>query len=407
MADVKIVKSLYTAGDVTSLGEVAAADNARLPGTLQVDGVATLAGLVVPGYTNRNAIINGAMDIWQRGTATLTNPVTATYFPDRFRCTHALGDGTYSLLQSAETPAVGFPFQYSLQVDCTAAETAVAAGENMSLRYVVEGYDFKRFEGEVATLSFWVKAVKTGIYCVAFRNSAGDKSYVHEFTINSASTWEKKTVTLTFNSGGTFLYTVGIGVNITWCIMGGSTSQIATANKDTWQAGNYQATDAQVNGLDNTNNNFWLTGIQLELGSIATPFEFRSFQQELAMCQRYCVKLSDITMVENHDGVRTDAATMHLPLYYPPMRAVPTLVGNDIVSWDADGSPAAGSASAIEKVTPAWITITGALTVSLNLATLNRATLQFAAGTSFSGATGINLSIVLNATRVGVLSADL
>jgi len=239
---------------------------------------------------NRNAIINGGMDVWQRGTATLTNPAGGTYFPDRFSFQHSIGDGTYNLLQSAEIPAVGFPFQYGLKLDCTNIETAVAAGEFIYAVYFVEGYDFKRFEGEVATLSFWVKAVKTGIYCVSFTNSAFDKSYVHEFTINSASTWEKKTVTLTFNGGGTFLYTNGCGLRIAWAIMMGSTFQIATANKNTWQAGGYLATDAQVNGLDNAANNFWLTGVQLELGSVATPFEVRPFAQELALCQRYFEK---------------------------------------------------------------------------------------------------------------------
>jgi hypothetical protein len=239
---------------------------------------------------NRNAIINGGMDIWQRGTAELTNPADNTYFPDRFFLGRTTGDGTFNLLQSAETPSVGFPFQYSLKLDCTAIETAVAVGEYANICYRMEGYDFKRFEGETATLSFWVKAVKTGIYCVSFTNNALNKSYVSEFTVNAASTWEKKTITLIFNSGGTFLYTTGSGLQITWAIMCGSTFQIATANKNTWQAGNYMATDAQVNGLDSTDNNFWLTGVQLELGSVATPFEQRPFAQELALCQRYYEK---------------------------------------------------------------------------------------------------------------------
>ena len=239
------------------------------------------------GSPNRNAIINGAMDIWQRGTATLTNPATNTYFPDRFFAAYALGDGTFDLLQSAETPTATFPFQFSLHHDTTHIETAVAAGENCTIQYRMEGYDFKRFEGQTATLSFWVRATKTGIYCVSFRNGVSDKSYVHEFTVDTTNTWEKKTVTLTFNSGGTFLYTTGVGLRITWVVLAGSTFQIATANKDTWQAGSYLATDAQVNGMDNVANNFFLTGVQMELGSVATPFEFRPFAQELALCRRY------------------------------------------------------------------------------------------------------------------------
>uniref|UniRef100_A0A6M3KMU0 Uncharacterized protein n=1 Tax=viral metagenome TaxID=1070528 RepID=A0A6M3KMU0_9ZZZZ len=273
----------------------------------------------------RNAIINGGMDVWQRGTVTLTSPANNTYFLDRFVVVHSMGDGTFNLLQSAETPAVGFPFNYSLQLDCTAAESAVAAGERAAFRYKIEGFDFKRFEGETATLSFWVKAVKTGIYCVAFYNAAGNKAYVVEYTINSASTWEKKTATLTFNSGGTFLYTTGIGLYIEWIIMVGSNFHTTA---EAWQSGNYLATSNQVNGLDSTDNNFWLTGVQLELGSVATPFEVRPFAQELDLASRY----AQASSVKSVNGV------IWVP-FRTQMRAAPTVTPSAGSSGDitADG----------------------------------------------------------------------
>jgi hypothetical protein len=261
-------------GDWVPIVDVSDTTQAASGSTKKITKTNLFGGADLP---NRNAIINGAMDIWQRGTATLTNPANATY----------LGDGTYDLLYSAETPSASFPFQSSMKLDCTHIETEVAAGEYVRLNYFVEGYDFKRFEGQTATLSFWVWAVKTGVYCVSLRNNANDKSYIHEFTINSASTWEKKIITLTFNSGGAFLYTNGVGLRIQWSIMTGSTWITATANKDTWLSGYYMSTDAQVNGLDNVANEFKLTGVQLEIGSVATPFEFRHFTQELALCQRY------------------------------------------------------------------------------------------------------------------------
>jgi hypothetical protein len=263
-----------------------------LAGTEAAKAVAPLT--ITPILPNRNIIINGAMDIWQRGTTTLTNPADMTYLPDRFLTRIALGDGTMNSGNAAETPVAGFPFSSSYLIDCTNVETAVAAGELCGYEYRMEGFDFKRLEGETATLSFWFKAVKAGTYCVSFRNAAANKSYVHEYTIAQASTWEKKTVTLIFNSGETFLYTTGIGLLINWSIMCGTTKQIATANKDTWQAGNYIATDAIVNGLDSTANNFWLTGVQMELGAVATPFEVRPYQQELALCQRYYYRTASI-----------------------------------------------------------------------------------------------------------------
>ena len=333
--------------------------NTGVSGTaiLNDDSMATASETTVPtsesvkayadslGHTTKNAIINGDFNVWQRGTTTLTNPASTTYFPDRFRCQHSLGDGTYDLIQSAETITAGFPFPYSLQLDCTHIETAVAAGEYASLRYSMEGYDFQKFEGETATLSFWVKAVKTGIYCVQFMNYAGDKSYVHEFTINSASTWEKKTVTLTFDSGGTFAYNNSLGLYISWSIMCGATKQIATANKDTWQDGNYWATDAQVNGLDSTDNNFWLTGVQLELGSVATDFEYEDFGTTLRKCQRYYYRLTP-GITDSRLGLSFNKSTTEarVTTQYPvTMRITPTALeqngtATDYAVW-VEGSP--------------------------------------------------------------------
>lgn len=234
--------------------------------------------------SRKNAIINGNMSVWQRGTTTLVNPAIGTYFPDRFQVRSLLGSGTYNAICEAVTPAAGFSFKNALKIDCTTAEAAVAAGEFTYIVYRMEGYDFVPFEGRTATLSFWVKATKTGIYCVSFRNSAADWTYVAEYTVNSSDTWEKKTITLTFNSGGTFLYTSGIGLHISWTILCGSTYQ---TTKDAWQEGNYIATSNQVNGFDSTDNNFSLTGVQLELGSTATEFEHRPYAEEFALCQRY------------------------------------------------------------------------------------------------------------------------
>lgn len=232
----------------------------------------------------RNAIINGNMSVWQRGTATLTNPATATYFPDRFQVTPNLEDGTYNAICEAVTPAAGFPYSNAFKIDCTHIKTAIAATEYMLLRYKVEGYDFVPFEGRTATLSFWIKATKVGTYCVGFKNAPFNKSYIAEYTVNTTNTWEKKTITLTFNSGGTFLYTTGAGLIISWPVLCGSTFQ---TTKDAWQDGNYIATSSQVNGFDSTDNTFSLTGVQLELGSTATEFENRLYVEELALCQRY------------------------------------------------------------------------------------------------------------------------
>ena len=314
---------------------------------------------IVNNLPNRNIIINGAMDIWQRGTS-FTAPINNSYTTDRWHVNHSMSDGVIDVSQDAVTPISGFPFQYAMKVDCTHIETAVAATEYLTVRYKVEGYDYAKIIGRTCTLSFWVKAVKTGIYCVAFRNSANNRSYVVEYTINSASTWEKKTVTLIFNSDGTWLTTTGVGVSIAFVVMCGTDGRTATT--DAWVAGNYIATSNQVNGLDNTNNNFWLTGVQLEVGSAATPFEIRNYATELLACQRYCYSLTSLVAYQDVNiGMATSSTVLLVGIPCPTkFRAIPTLTataGDWIIypAGDATGM-AMNASSGAESMQ--WIDVT-------------------------------------------------
>ena len=236
---------------------------------------------------NKNAIINGDFNIWQRGTsfAAIAN---AAYSADRCKYEKG-GDMVHTISQDTDVPTQsesGHKSNYSLKVDCTTIDASIDAGDYVFVSQNIEGYNFAPFVGKTATLSFWVKAVKAGIYCVAFQSYNADRSYVVEYTINAASTWEKKTVTLTFDySGGTWDYTNGVGVKVKWVLACGSTYQGVA---DTWNSAIDLATSNQVNGVDSTDNNFWLAQVQFELGSVATDFEYRQIGDELARCQRYC-----------------------------------------------------------------------------------------------------------------------
>jgi hypothetical protein len=302
---------------------------------------------------NKNAIINGDFNIWQRGTsfAAIAN---GDYHTDRF---------TYFLLSTAVTTVSrdtdvptqsesGHKSNYSLKLDVTTADASIASNDRVAIWQNIEGYNFAPFVGKTATLSFWVKAVKTGIYCVAFTSSANDRSYVAEYTINSASTWEKKTVTLTFDySGGTWDYTNGIGLHISWTIAMGSDFQGVA---DTWNSAQDWATSNQVNGVDHTDNNFWLAQVQFELGSTATDFEYRQYDDELAKCQRYYYR-KGVTL----DGASTPVAvgtvwnattTTHAIGYFPTtMRTAPTMSTTDgtvfIVASGAGNYASTGVAS--------------------------------------------------------------
>lgn len=277
---------------------------------------ATVTGALhetVPAFSRKNFIINGAFKVWQRGTS-FASAANGQISADRFVYQKS-GTMVHTLSLSSDAPTIvqaGRKFGGSLLIDCTTADAAIAAGDYTFLRYRLEGYDVLPLMGNTVTLSFWVRGTKTGIHCVGFRNSGADLSYVAEYTINSANTWEYKTITIQMPDGsaGTWDYTTGIGLQIAWVLACGSTYETAAGS---WAAGNYFVTANQVNATDSTDNNFYLTGVQLELGSVATPFEFRPFGEELALCQRYFEKSYPLATVPgtapNLEGCQLRLAT--------------------------------------------------------------------------------------------------
>ena len=243
-------------------------------------------------YRRKNAIINGDFNVWQRGTS-FAAPATGTYNADRWLYA-VVGAAVHTISRSTDVPTVaeaGRLFNYSLLVDCTTVDAAIAAGDYTFIDHRVEGYNWLPLAQRAVTISFWVKGTKTGIHCVSLLNSGSDRSCVKEYTINTTDTWEKKTLTFPASpSAGTWDYTTGIGIIIRLALATGSTFQTTA---DAYQTGNFFATANQVNATDSTSNNFRLCGVQLEAGSVATEFEQRAFPEELALCQRYYEKTFD------------------------------------------------------------------------------------------------------------------
>ncbi|NBV06797.1 MAG: hypothetical protein EBS06_06135 [Proteobacteria bacterium] len=241
-------------------------------------------------FSNKNTIINGDFNIWQRGTS-FASVSDGTYTADRWRYTKVNTTAIHTISRSTDVPTfaqAGRAFNYSISIDCTTADASVAANDYAAITQLIEGYNFLPLAQKTFTLSFWVKATKAGIYCLGFMNSAVDRSYVGEYTINAANTWEKKEITISASpSAGTWNYTNGVGLYVNFTLMSGSTRQ-GTAN--IWQTGEYEATSNQVNACDSTSNNLKLCGVGLEVGSVATDFENRSYTQELIMCQRHYEK---------------------------------------------------------------------------------------------------------------------
>lgn len=240
----------------------------------------------------RNYIINGNFDFWQRGVS-FTAPSSSTYSADRFAW-QTTGANVVNILRSTDTPSVDAP--YSLHVAVTTADTSIAAGDFAFFQYLVEGRDFLPLHNKTITLSFKVKATKTGTYCVSFKNGNNDRSYVAEYTIDASDTWESKSITFKHDNTGTWNTTNGIGLQINWILAMGSTYH---GTADSWQAGNKLSTSNQVNGVDSASNDFRIAQVQLTEGAEALPFRTagKNFSEELAMCQRYYRKSYDINTV--------------------------------------------------------------------------------------------------------------
>jgi len=259
---------------------------------------AELAALIgsQTALSNRNLIINGAMQVAQRGTSAVTVGA-GSFVVDRFK-TYESTDGAYTIEQSTDAPD---GFTTSLKGQVTTADTSIAAGQYAYWPYYIEAQDLQHLSygassAKTITLSFWVKSSKTGVYTVAaYKPDNTAYIFTQEYTISSANTWENKTITIAPTAGSTSFITSsggeiandnGPGLILSWNLSFGSNFTGGTSNSWSNNTSDYSTTNA-VNWMDSTSNNFYLTGVQLELGQQATPFEHRSFGDELARCQRY------------------------------------------------------------------------------------------------------------------------
>jgi len=238
--------------------------------------------------SNRNFVINGAMQVAQR--VSVAGLQTGYGACDRFKLA-SNSAARFDTTQSTDVPS-GQGFSKSLKLDCSTADTSLAAGEFYQLRQEIEGQNLQQLlygnsSAKQCTLSFWVKSPKTGIHNLEVKSSAGGVFNIHQYTIASANTWQN--VKITFDGYQTTAIandnTAGLVIN--WWLLAGTTFTGGSYSANTWSSTSANRAVGQVNVADSTSNDFYLTGVQLELGTEATPFEHRSFGQELALCQRY------------------------------------------------------------------------------------------------------------------------
>tara|TARA_Y100001972_G_scaffold122265_1_gene167556 strand:- start:243 stop:1361 length:1119 start_codon:yes stop_codon:yes gene_type:complete len=239
------------------------------------------------GQGSSNVIINGAMNVAQRGTSAVTiNSGSSTYLLDRFYASGASSAGVFTVEQSTDAPT---DFKNSLKVTVTTADSSIGSTTNYRVNQNIEGQNISSLNygastAKTVTLSFYVKSSLTGTFGGKLGNSARDRSHPFTYTISSANTWEQKTVTITGDTSGTWLDTNGIGFELVWSIGAGS-GRLGTAG--TWAGVRYDGATGQTNIIA-TNSSTWLiTGVQLEVGSQASDFQHEDYGTTLLKCQRY------------------------------------------------------------------------------------------------------------------------
>ena len=231
-----------------------------------------------------NDIINGPLDIWQEGISFVSS-ADGQYLADQFLFSKSGTGGDVTITQDSDTPDERFNF--SMKIDTTIADAVVDVADGLSIQQKIEGFNFKKFAGEYGTLGFYVKSNKTGIYCVSFRNSGNDRSFVREYTVTASWTFIEIPPVLFNDQTGTWNYINGVGINITWTLMAGTNFQTAAG---IWQPGNFIATLNQVNFMDNIANEFFITGIIFNRGIKISDFSYYDHEKETARCQRYFEK---------------------------------------------------------------------------------------------------------------------
>jgi hypothetical protein len=250
-------------------------------------------GVTFPDSTNqfsggafsfKNRILNGDMRIDQRnaGAAVTT---TGSYPVDRFVSGNST-DGAFSAQQDSSAPA---GFVNSVKVTTTTADASLTGSQQLNFFQYIEGTNVSDLawgtaNAKTVTLSFWVRSSLTGTFGGAVRNSAADRAYPFTYAISAADTWEYKTVTIAGDTSGTWLTTTGTGIGLFFAL-GAGPDRSGTAGA--WVSANYTSVTGATSVIGTLNATWFITGVQLEVGSVATPFERRPYGAELALCQRY------------------------------------------------------------------------------------------------------------------------
>lgn len=286
-----------------------------------------------PIQFTKNYAMNADMGIAQRGTS-FAAIINQAFSMDRWAYVKN-GSMVHTVTQDTDVPSVaqvsaatgaGYLFQNSYRANLTTPQASLGAAESMRIEHRIEGYNWKSIAQKAFTVSFWVKATLAGTYGFSVRNNGADRSFVAEYTVGAGS-WEYKTITIPASPvAGSWNYTNSIGLALNWSVGAGSSFQTSAGS---WQTGNFFVTSNCVNGVQSGATDFRITGVMVNEGTVAAPFQLfsaNSIQSEFATCQRYFWRT-----LPGASGIPALANGANSCYYFlrPPvqMRATPNLSG--------------------------------------------------------------------------------
>jgi len=302
------------------------------------DDAVTTDKLYTPNLGRRNIVINGGMQVAQRGTSSTGLGASDGYYTvDRFGLNFSSTSARLTMTQDSPTDLSGFT--KALKLDCTTADTSIGSAEYIQLHYRIEGQDLQQLkkgtsDAEKITVSFYVKGNASATYTCEIEDVDNNRYNSQEFSVTTS--WTKVTLTYNADTTGVLDNDNGQSMAINFWLHVGSNFTGGTHTDNVWHTtANQRVGDNQTSFADSTDRTFFLTGVQLEVGSVATPFEHLSAGESLQLCQRYFQKSiqSGTTSYPSSDGY---ARGMYL--FPVQMRADPTGTFTDAGSGGSSAS---------------------------------------------------------------------
>ena len=280
------------------------------------------------GLSHRNKVINGGMMVHQRGDQSATG--SAGYFAcDRFKTNNGCA-AQVAITKSTDTPD---GFANSTKWDCTTADTSVGANNYFLIQHRLEGQDIQDFAKGTSSakqfaLSFYIKATKTGVYTVELEDVDNSRHCSKTITVSDTN-WNRYEIIYPADTTGAFVNDNNFSLSINFWLLGGSDYTSGTLQSSSWGTGaTTRCSSSNVNAMDSTSNNFFLTGVQLEVGGTVTSFEHKRFSDELIDCQRYYQTLPSglISVRMAQDTSYSNAGLQSTFILPSSMRAMPSLL---------------------------------------------------------------------------------